>query len=59
MAENLPSPVEQELLGLRTLLWGAEIKQDIFRRWSQGKIVFCSFFAVKRPDLLVLPAINV
>lgn len=36
MAENLPSPVEQELLGLRTLLWGAEIKQDIFRRWSQG-----------------------
>ncbi|XP_066144099.1 ubiquitin carboxyl-terminal hydrolase MINDY-3 homolog [Euwallacea fornicatus] len=36
MAENLPSPVEQELLGLRSLLWGAEIKQDIFRRWSQG-----------------------
>ncbi|XP_050299824.1 ubiquitin carboxyl-terminal hydrolase MINDY-3 homolog isoform X2 [Anthonomus grandis grandis] len=36
MAETLPSVVEQELLGLRTLLWGAEIKQDIFKRWSQG-----------------------
>ncbi|KAL1501571.1 hypothetical protein ABEB36_006871 [Hypothenemus hampei] len=36
MAETLPSAVEQELLGLRTLLWGTDIKQDIFRRWSQG-----------------------
>lgn len=36
MAEMLPSLVEQEILGLRNLLWGPDIKQDIFRRWSQG-----------------------
>ncbi|XP_060534262.1 ubiquitin carboxyl-terminal hydrolase MINDY-3 homolog [Cylas formicarius] len=36
MAETLPSVVDQELLALRNLLWGAEIKHDIFRRWSQG-----------------------
>ncbi|XP_030747048.1 ubiquitin carboxyl-terminal hydrolase MINDY-3 homolog [Sitophilus oryzae] len=36
MAETLPSVAEQELGALRSLLWGSEIKQDIFRRWSQG-----------------------
>lgn len=36
MAETLPSAIEQELLGIKTLLWGNEIKVDIFKRWSQG-----------------------
>ncbi|XP_057664124.1 ubiquitin carboxyl-terminal hydrolase MINDY-3 homolog [Diorhabda carinulata] len=36
MAETLPSAIEQELLGIKTLLWGNEIKLDIFKRWSQG-----------------------
>ncbi|KAH1011834.1 hypothetical protein HUJ04_001115 [Dendroctonus ponderosae] len=36
MAETVPALFEQELLGVKELLWGAEIKQDIFQRWSQG-----------------------
>ncbi|KAK9874372.1 hypothetical protein WA026_002719 [Henosepilachna vigintioctopunctata] len=36
MAEVLPTATEQELLGVRHLLWGDEVKPDIFRRWSQG-----------------------
>ncbi|KAL3271085.1 hypothetical protein HHI36_021584 [Cryptolaemus montrouzieri] len=36
MAEILPSAIEQELLGIRHLLWGNEVKPDIFKRWSQG-----------------------
>nr|CAH7741071.1 unnamed protein product [Callosobruchus chinensis] len=36
MAETLPSAVEQELLGIKNLLWGNEIKPEIFKRWSQG-----------------------
>ncbi|KAJ8956229.1 hypothetical protein NQ318_014960 [Aromia moschata] len=36
MAETLPSAIEQELLGIKNLLWGNEIKPDIFKRWSQG-----------------------
>lgn len=27
---------EQELHELKYLLWGAEVKEDIFKRWSQG-----------------------
>ncbi|VEN56018.1 unnamed protein product [Callosobruchus maculatus] len=36
MAETLPSAIEQELLGIKNLLWGNEIKPEIFKRWSQG-----------------------
>ncbi|KAJ8984143.1 hypothetical protein NQ317_017793 [Molorchus minor] len=36
MAETLPSAIEQELLGIKNLLWGNDIKIDIFKRWSQG-----------------------
>ncbi|KAI4454821.1 hypothetical protein MML48_9g00010147 [Holotrichia oblita] len=28
--------IEQELLGIKQLLWGNDIKFDIFKRWSQG-----------------------
>ncbi|KAJ8953722.1 hypothetical protein NQ314_007332 [Rhamnusium bicolor] len=35
MAETLPSAIEQELLGIKHLLWGSEIKTEIFKRWSQ------------------------
>lgn len=38
MAETVPALFEQDLLGIKDLLWGAEIKQDIFQRWSQGKL---------------------
>lgn len=37
MSDTTPSAVEQELLGIKQLLWGNNIKADIFRRWSQGK----------------------
>lgn len=40
MAETLPSAIEQELLGIKSLLWGNEIKPDIFKRWSQGSVFF-------------------
>lgn len=36
MAECMPSAIEQELLGIKHLLWGKEIRPDIFERWSQG-----------------------
>ncbi|XP_044763826.1 ubiquitin carboxyl-terminal hydrolase MINDY-3 homolog [Coccinella septempunctata] len=36
MAEILPTAIEQELLGIKHLLWGNEVKPDIFKRWSQG-----------------------
>lgn len=46
MAETLPSAIEQELLGIKNLLWGNEIKPDIFKRWSQGNLssFFCLYF---------------
>lgn len=46
MAETLPSAIEQELLGIKHLLWGNEIKLDIFKRWSQGiiyKLLFLKY----------------
>ncbi|KAK5638082.1 hypothetical protein RI129_012377 [Pyrocoelia pectoralis] len=36
MDDNLLSNIEQELIGIRQLLWGSNIKQEIFKRWSQG-----------------------
>lgn len=36
MGEHLPSALEQELLGIKNLLWGRNIKAEIFKRWSQG-----------------------
>lgn len=36
MDDNLLSKTDQELTGIRQLLWGSNIKQDIFKRWSQG-----------------------
>lgn len=45
MAETLPSAIEQELLGIKNLLWGSEIKNDIFKRWSQGNIIFPFFYS--------------
>lgn len=36
MADTAKS--EHDLLGVRHLLWGNEIKLDIFKRWSQGAL---------------------
>ncbi|XP_063930447.1 ubiquitin carboxyl-terminal hydrolase MINDY-3 homolog [Zophobas morio] len=36
MAEMSPSSHEHELSNVKKLLWGDDIKPDIFRRWSQG-----------------------
>lgn len=46
MAETLPSAIEQELLGIKNLLWGNEIKHDIFKRWSQGNNKVSSYFTI-------------
>lgn len=37
MAEPANLNHEQELHELKYLLWGPEVKLDIFKRWSQGK----------------------
>lgn len=37
MADNAPTALEQELLGIRRLLWGSDVKADVFKRWSQGE----------------------
>lgn len=37
MAEAPEPKIEKEIEGIRDLLWGATIKWDIFRRWSQGR----------------------
>lgn len=44
MAENLPSAAEQELLGIKHLLWGPNVKAEIFKRWSQGVFHTVLFF---------------
>ncbi|KAK4878680.1 hypothetical protein RN001_011186 [Aquatica leii] len=36
MDENALRKADQELNGIRHLLWGPNIKDDIFKRWSQG-----------------------
>lgn len=28
---------EQELIDIRNIIWGPNIRLDVFRRWSQGK----------------------
>lgn len=39
---------DNELLGIRQLLWGSTIKHDVFNRWSQGKLFYFvqCFFSV-------------
>ncbi|KAF2905796.1 hypothetical protein ILUMI_00391 [Ignelater luminosus] len=36
MERSLSPVTEQELLGIKHLLWGPDIKHEIFKRWSQG-----------------------
>lgn len=38
MTETNPTVNDQELMGIKQLLWGNNIKSDIFRRWSQGTL---------------------
>lgn len=40
MAELTSVSYEQELHELEYLLWGPEVRPDIFKRWSQGIVVF-------------------
>lgn len=37
MAEAPEPKIEREIEEIRELLWGATIKSEIFRRWSQGR----------------------
>lgn len=34
---------EQELNEFREIVWGSNIRLDVFQRWSQGSISFCTF----------------
>lgn len=36
MDQKLSSNLEQKLFAIQQLLWGPNIKEDIFKRWSQG-----------------------
>lgn len=36
MAVNNPEAPTSELQEIRNLLWGPNIKEDVFRRWAQG-----------------------
>jgi hypothetical protein len=47
MAETSPSAFEQELSVIKKLIWGDDIKPDIFRRWSQG-----FYFSTSEPTAL-------
>lgn len=35
-ASTTPSNDDQELKDIREIVWGANIRLDVFRRWSQG-----------------------
>lgn len=39
MAELTSVSYEQELHELEYLLWGPEVRPDIFKRWSQGIVI--------------------
>lgn len=39
-ASTTPSTDDQELKDIREIVWGANIRLDVFRRWSQGLETF-------------------
>ncbi|XP_017772433.1 PREDICTED: protein FAM188A homolog isoform X2 [Nicrophorus vespilloides] len=47
MTETLPSVLQEDLLSIKLLLWGNDIKADIFSRWSQG-----FYFSQNEPSAL-------
>lgn len=49
---------EQELSGFREIVWGPNIRIDVFQRWSQGLFAIChnnqifAVFQTKFPNVL-------
>lgn len=37
MAENVIVSDDELLKNIKTLLWGSTVKEDVFKRWAQGK----------------------
>lgn len=44
MAENVVQCDDDFVHSIKTLLWGNNIKKDVFKRWAQGKFIFFFFF---------------
>lgn len=42
-ASTTPSTDDQELKDIREIVWGANIRLDVFRRWSQGLETFALY----------------
>lgn len=40
MAENVVQCDEEFLRCIKTILWGNNVKEEVFRRWAQGKSIF-------------------
>ena len=36
---SIKEAVKTDLEMLKNILWGSDIKHDLFRRWTQGKII--------------------
>ena len=34
---------------LRSLLWGSDVKHDVFRRWTQGIFTYCQLIIAHVP----------
>lgn len=47
MAENVVQCDDDFVHSIKTLLWGNNIKKDVFKRWAQGKFIFFFFFIMK------------
>lgn len=41
---------EQELKDIRDILWGPNIRLDVFRRWSQGLCCCCCYCVLVHTD---------
>ncbi|EZA49363.1 ubiquitin carboxyl-terminal hydrolase MINDY-3 homolog [Ooceraea biroi] len=48
MAENVVASDDELLRNIKTLLWGATVKEDVFKRWAQG-----FYFSIDEPTALV------
>ncbi|XP_033325335.1 ubiquitin carboxyl-terminal hydrolase MINDY-3 homolog isoform X2 [Megalopta genalis] len=48
MAENVTQYDEEVLRSIKTLLWGSNVKEDVFKRWAQG-----FYFSPDEPTALI------
>ena len=54
---------QQAIEEIKELMWGPDIKHDVFRRWTQGKRtiktktdIFAQFFAISPAVLKIVPS---